>query len=279
VSDNDQFFKEAQLQLDMIFIHLFDRFKKTNKFEFFKKFAYIFDENFINIAIAYNTKQIDKIPNEILHPAIRNSPYSEILYLKRLVQMILRKSGSSLNIAHPLVEELFMQVIGKNCLENLVRIMIRPNFLYYMIALLINSEKTNKEFNSIQVEINKLETTSDSLSASLYDEETTNMSYSMSSSLIDGDSPEKKVQDFYLATKIDLLSNEAEEEGAGDQFIQPINIPSLNQLDSLNIEIYNLVINRTETNYEPRTSNKYTSYIIQVNLKTFVFIYLQIKNV
>lgn len=268
VSANDQFFKEAQEQLEIIFIHLFDRFKKTNKFEFFKKFAYIFDNNFLNIAIAYNSKQISQIPNEILHPAVRNSPHSETIYLKRFVQIILRKSGSNLNLTHPLVEELFLQVIGKNCLENLVRVMIRPNFLYYIAALLINNEKTNKEFYSIQVEINKIEKTTDSLSTSFYDEDPNNFSSSMTSSLIDGELLEKKMNDLDTPPK----TIEADSEQTADQIIQPANMLLIDQFDNLNIQILNLVINRTETNYEPKTSNKYTSYILQVFIN-FLIIY------
>ena len=180
----------------------------------------------------------------------------------------MRKSGSNLNLTHPLVEELFLQVIGKNCLENLVRVMIRPNFLYYIAALLINNEKTNKEFYSIQVEINKIEKTTDSLSTSFYDEDPNNFSSSMTSSLIDGELLEKKMNDLDTPPK----TIEADSEQTADQIIQPANMLLIDQFDNLNIQILNLVINRTETNYEPKTSNKYTSYILQVFIN-FLIIY------
>ena len=88
VSDNPQFLNEAQLQLEMIFLDLFKRLKQIDKLFFFSNFIFLFNKNYLNIAIAHNSKRLHQIPLESLHMAVRNMPSSDTAYLKRVVQLI-----------------------------------------------------------------------------------------------------------------------------------------------------------------------------------------------
>ena len=82
-----------------------------------------------------------QIPLEILHPAVRNSPASEMAYLKRVVLLGFRKSLPHISINEPVLEELFCQIFGKNVLQLVVDILSKPNFLWWCIGAICDRDK------------------------------------------------------------------------------------------------------------------------------------------
>ena len=269
VSNNDQFLNEAQIQLEFIFLDIFKRVKNMDKLNFFANLTVLFNKNFLNVGIGLSLEQITQIPAENLHTAAQNLPASEILYFKRIIQIILRKSSPNLKLNNPLIEELFLQMIGKNCLENLVEILIRPKFIYFSIALLAAKKKTYEKFYAIQNEQTNIahrsefevkeETISDLNSS--YDVENVNQF-------------EINDENFQIINEDnkDSLSNEDNQSAISDTIS---NIKSKDSKD-MNFEIIDLNINKTETTSDSKT--KFTLYNIEVYLLlialNFLFLWL-----
>jgi hypothetical protein len=249
VSNDSDFLKDAQMQLHCLFNDFFMRLNNTHKLTLFSNFIYLFNENFINMAINFKINN-EKLPLDQLHPALRNSPTSEIIYNKKIVQIILRKSAPNFNINHPLIEELFMQIIGKNCIETLINLMTKPNFLYYAISLMISKRKTNEAFN------NQIEKHSQSEKTIEEQQNDSLMNDSMTNS----------------ATHIDLAENENSEQNkiGSDRIIT--SSPALsdhlttvsNNQHQTYLQIYNLIIPYTETGHEVGSGKEYTIYNIEV---------------
>lgn len=147
VGDNDQFLKESKAQLNLLFNDVFSRVVKVDKMRLFACGMFIINKNFANLAMTHrlNNNNWD-IPFEQLHPALRNSPTSEQVYIKRFLQLVLRKSAPNLHINQPFIEELFVQMIGKNCIQFIINQLAKPNYIFFLIAMLIDKEKTTELF-------------------------------------------------------------------------------------------------------------------------------------
>lgn len=236
ISTNDQFLTETNAQLKLIFNDLINRFLKINKLNFFSSFVLIFNKNFFNIAVNHNLYK-KEIQIENLHPAVRNGPSSEMAYIKKFVQIILRKSANNLHINQVFVEEFFVQIIGKNCVESLVNLLTKPNFLYFAICLLLSKTKTREEFGETKNEQN----TDLSLLESIDEDELT-------------------IDDSMTSSQIDLIAlNEKESISMKN----PLYEESYGQKN--NVEIINIEIVNTEINYEPKSTKEFTIYKIQVS--------------
>ena len=108
ISKNERFPREAQLQLEFLFTDLFYSFSKVDKLDFFTQIIQLYNKNFLNIAIDY--KQSNELPTDHLHPAIRNGQTSEIAYMRRFVQIVLRKSAYNLNVENQFVEDFIAEL-------------------------------------------------------------------------------------------------------------------------------------------------------------------------
>jgi len=151
ISKNDRFPKEAQSQLELVFTDIFYSFSQIDKLEFFAQIILLFNKNFYNIAIDYNYSQTMPINYEDLHPAVRHGVQSEIVYMRRFVQIILRKRSSNLNIDYQLVDDFVAELVGKNCVEKLVNLLSNPKFIFYSISLLIDENATKLEFKKKEI--------------------------------------------------------------------------------------------------------------------------------
>ena len=256
VSDNDQFLSEAQIQLEIIFLDIFSRVKHVDRLKLFAKVTHLFSKNFLNIALALKSGQIKQIPLENLHPAARNAASSEITYYKRIIQIILRKSSPNLNLNNPLIEELFLQIIGRNCLENLVAILIRPKFIYFSMALIVDTPRAYEKFYPIEKNISITESL-------LIEENITDGDYISITSSIEllNDLNDEHGDDEHgesLQTDVDF-SNQV--ENAMPRTSSNISNKNLNGSD---FEIFNLRIDKTEITMGNSGKTKYTLYNIEV---------------
>ncbi|CAF1003597.1 unnamed protein product [Brachionus calyciflorus] len=260
ISTNDNFKNEAKLHLESILKDLFNRLNQMNKMNVFSKIIFILNENFLNHALNYNLKN-QKIIKKLLHPAVRNLPESEINYIKKIVQIIIRKSSQNLEIKNEFFEEFFMQIIGKNCLENLVNHLVKPQFLYYALCLLLDKEKTQqfiKEYKNFSEK--------DSTKPEKEVESNTNVSC-MNRLLFCNvfiDSEDIQIDRLKKSTSQKSLSIKE----------SPINNP-VNILTSRYLEIVNIEVIGSDTSKEPKTGKEFTLYIIQViffNLSHVLFI-------
>ena len=262
ISANEQFPREAQLEMECLFNDLFYLIAGIDRLNLFAQMLNLVNKNFLNFAIDFSLNKslsIDKFNVDQLHPALRNMPLSEQAYLKRCVQLILRKSmASNSNLSHPLIEEMFMQLIGKNCLEKVTSLFEEPKFLYYIICLMLNSELTKKELSKEKPD------------ASQTDQHAENSA----KNLIHID---PLIQSIESNTPIE--QNNSNKSGA-DKFdhnlYQEFNEKNLNSFKSftystssytnttLDTHIFKLEIINTKTNYELKTGKKFTSYNIQV---------------
>ena len=242
VSNDTEFLKDAQIQLNYLFNDIFMRLNNTNKLTLFSNFIYLFNENFINMAINHKINN-EKLHLDQLHPALRNSPTSEIIYNKKIVQIILRKSAPNLHINHPLIEELFMQIIGKNCIELLINLMTKPNFLYYAISLMISKKKTHEAFN-----------TSDTTEREVEEPKNDSKNDLMTSSNTLTESNENNEHDKIGSDRV-ITSSPA----LSDHITA-----ASNNYQNTCIQIYNLRIPFTETGHEVGSGKEYTIYNIEV---------------
>jgi len=262
VSDNDQFLNEAQIQLEIIFLDIFRRVKNVDKLSFFANITNLFNNNFLNVGLALSSGQIKQIPLENLHPAALNLS-SEVAYYKSVIQIILKKSSPNLKLNNFLIEELFYQIIGKNCLENMVKIVIRPKFIYFSMALLVDKQKTYEKFYSLQTNTNKTEPL---MLEEINDEkDTSNM---LCSYVITDDINQKRFdekRDYTIQTDKDFSSI----DNFQMENVMPRTFSNIsNKISSDNdYEIFNLRIDKTETNNDGKT--KYTLYNIEV-LQKFI---------
>ena len=273
ISDNEEFIIESQNQLEIILFDLFKRFSRVNKLSFFRYFACIFDESFINFTECNLTSA--NIDVNMLHPALHSLPKSEIDHIKYYVQMVLGKSApQSLHINEFFIEEIFVQIIGKNCFQRLIDIISQPNFLYYSIVLLCNKKF---EFNDETSENEDLATQNHSrynseTDADVKQNERENHKRHISESSMDKISVNSST--FINNENDDNLSivhscSESENERSFSSQIdlsvdtaKKINEPNID-LRSL-IELIDIKIIETNTDFETKTGDQFTVYVIQV---------------
>ena len=261
ISGNEQFPREAQLEMECLFNDLFYLIASIDPLNLFAQTLNLVNKNFLNFAIDFSLNKslnIDNFNVDQLHPAFRNVPFSEQAYLKRCVQLILRKStASNSNLSHPLIEEIFMQLIGKNCLEKMTSLLEEPKFVYYIICLLLNSELAKKELSKEKP---------DAPHTAQHDENSVKHLIHIDPQLIE--------------SKTAIEQNNSNKSGGTDKFdhnlYQEFNEKNLNSFKSftystssytnatLDTHIFKLEIINTKTNYELKTGKKFTSYNIQV---------------
>ena len=115
-----------------------------NKLEFFAQIISLFNKSFLNLAILNKTNP-KSMPMENIHPAIRNT-HAEQSYIKRVIQLILRKStASNFNLNNVIIEEFFKQLLGKNMIEKIIDLLTKPKFLFYAIYLLLDKSRKKKD--------------------------------------------------------------------------------------------------------------------------------------
>ena len=276
ISENGQFLVEVNSQLVLILRDLIARFDRVNKLQFLSDIAFIFNKSFLSVFI--EAKGEAAIDLNLLHPAMRNGPASEIVYLKRFVQIVLRKS------AHPklhlknnaFLDEFFMQIIGRNVLETSVDLLARPNFLFYALAYSVNKRKTNEKFAA------KLQDETDSTASakfSLNDEFSDSnelLDMSRSSDVILNNAQEtldERGLKFESEEKLKILSTELknlDEEMAQEDSKLHNEFETNNRNRSSNLlsfQVVNVFICKTETNIEKSSGKEFTSYHIHVKYK------------
>ena len=269
ISDNQEFIIESEKQLEIISFDLFKRVSNINKLTLFKYFAYIFDKNFINFTERNLTSNSD-IDLTILHPALQSLPKSEIEHLKNYVELILSKSApDTLYINDFFIQELFMQIIGKNCFQKLIDLVSQPNFLCYAIILLCDEKF---EFDNENENIMKLDGENDDNNKKDMKKEDENSTYinnlddkiSINSSVFSDDNlsvmqayPESDSERSYsITSQIEVDVIKISETTATKSII---NVDVTHSIDIIDIKII-----ETETDYEGNTGAQFTVYIIQV---------------
>ncbi len=267
ISRDEQFLNEVRFQLVLIINNILStRFMKLRRIDFLSNFSHFLNRKFFNLYLNYVIKnqksKSDLLDLNLLHPAVRNCPQSEIAYQKRFVQIMLRKSGANLNINSLFVEEFFMQIIGKNCAETIINLLSKPNFLYFTLAYLINKEKTLAAFAHTKKAPPDFEEEKFSL-----DED-----YSNQNSFIfetDDTLPDLEENDN------DNVSNELNRK-MDDVFFEVLdqksnanNNTNVNQLESFHhrFKITHIQIESTETCVETNSGKEYTNYSIILNYK------------
>jgi hypothetical protein len=246
VSRNDQFLVDVHQQLEVLFNDVFKRFIRVNKLNLLASGVFIMNKNFANMAMGKG-EGISLM--EQLHPAVRNTPSSEIAYIKRFVQIVLRKSAPNLNINQAFVEELFGQVIGKNCLEYLVNLLAKPNFIYFIIACLIDKDRTLGVFTPF-----------DEISSEKTPAVPTNTNDTASSSAKPNTHPRKPTITMRKQSsplELDLSRN-------AYSMRNPVYEGS-QKTETLYFQIISLHINDTEISVELRTGKEFTLYNIKVS--------------
>ena len=271
ISDDEQFINEAQLQLELIGFDLFKRVSCLNKLNFFRYFAHVFNNYFINFTERnLSTANIDI---NLLHEALHNLPKSEIEHIKNYVKIILNKSAPpELYINDAFIEEIFMQIIGKNCFEKLINLISQPSFLYYSIVLLCNKkfefEKENETVvdtdvkNINETSFNLNDATNESIDGKSIDSLSLILDVDDNSSLLQRKSESESEYSFNLNSQLD-----------NSEKLTQSDIQNLNQKQDLRnlIEIIEIKVIDTETDYEPKSGDPFTVYIIQVYLLFFDF--------
>lgn len=231
---------------------------QTDKLKFFGELITIFNKSHLNIAIeAALTKQ--PLVLDTMHPAVRAMPLTEKAYNRRFVQLVMRKSTSNVYLSHALIEEFFVSIIGKNCLDKIIQMVKQPKFLYYMICLLCDKKRTRSELS-----------TKNGDQAQEDDEQT------------DLDPTDKPVDTISETEPSDafeepVTSSNNMDEQTGDKsdhnLYQEFNDRNLNSFKSftyssssslMNGQIVSLEVASAETNYELKTGKQYTSYIIKI---------------
>jgi hypothetical protein len=200
----------------------------------------------------------DKIKPDMLHPALRNSPNSEIQFLRKFVQLVLSKSSkANFYLSDSFIQEVFMQIISKTCLIPIVDLFSNPNFLYYSVALLCNKK--------YEIEIDKVDKTEEiekqNETSEFFDvlENTDQNSGILSSPESDHSSRIKSVSSYDLQSITDTKSAFSLDSSASKKSDQ--------SSSKGNFKIHSIKISSTETNYEPNTGNPYTLYMIKVCFK------------
>jgi hypothetical protein len=258
ISNNEQFLNEANSQLVLILNNLISRLVALDKLSFFSTSVSLFNKNFLEVYMSSVNKPIDF---NLLHPAVRSVPNSEVAYLKRVVQIILRKSAANLNLDSNLfVDEFFMQIIGKNVVENIVNLLARPNFIYFVLAFIVNKKKTREEFNYDPANEN-MDDSIVSLEGS--DADQMDVSHMNSSEILESDltfdsedklkfltAELKKIDEEFMMNQTNLRNQEVMEP--------------FKAYNKLNLEILNIFINKTETAVEKSSGKEYTNYFVEV---------------
>ena len=237
VSNHPEFPTEVQRQVKPLLIDILKRFNQMNKLNFFARFFYIINKNFINLTFT-NTIEI---PLEILHPALQNPPISEISYLKRFVKVVLKNSSTDASLSEPFIQEMLTQLIGKNLFEKLVDLLSQPAFIYYAIALVLNKEKTKKKFGKENENTKKNEK----------DNENMTKTELFASQLSEEEFVERNVVFREKTTEKETKSRST----FFDYEYSP----------EITITIISLEITDTETVYELKSGRPYTLYNIRVN--------------
>jgi hypothetical protein len=220
----------------------------------FSHFAHLFNENFIDIAFKHHLSPGD-LPLDQLHPAIRSLPHSEVTYIKKIVQTILQKSAKTLSLNHALIEETFMQIIGKNCLKKLVDLLVKPNLLYYVICMLIDKQKTRQTFETTDQEPDM------NCSESVTNESANQiMSSSLTTSLDANDDEDLlKYENLIVETANRKEARLNHSSSSPDLFVQHNHNISF-QINCLNIP-------NTDKSHEDRTGKEFTLYNIEFEFR------------
>ena len=265
ISDNQEFISESEKQLEVICYDLFKRVSQINKLTFFKYFAHIADKNFINFTERnLSSAEIDVT---MLHSALQNLPKSEIDHIKRYVELVLSKSApASLHINELFIQEFFMQIIGKNCFKKLIDLISQPNFIYYAIILLCDQkfEFDIDNDNIVKNENEKDESNMECDPTNLDDKLSINSSVSMfsddASSILQTYPDSDSERSYSITSQVDVDVKQSETKS--------ISIDSTSLIDIIDIKII-----ETETDYEVKSGDQFTVYIVQVCiLKILCFI-------
>lgn len=245
ISTDSQFVTESKIQLEHILKDLIDRFVKTNKIDLFSKLMLILNKNFINFPINCKLSMTD-VPFQMLHPAVRNSTESEKIFIKKLVLIVLRKSGNILDKNNQFLEELFMQLIGKNCIQNIVNLVAQPNFVLFALCCALNKEKTFAAREKIKDE-------SQEIFYSGSDDDFEPIDQSETAGVKNEPwSQQRNALKSELAMKNPLYEND-------------------DTSSNLFLEIFNIGIIGSETSKESKTGKEFTNYLIRVSFLIFYF--------
>lgn len=272
ISKNDRFPKEAQSQLEMLFTDLFYSFNKIDKLEFSAQIILLFNKNFYNIAIDYF--QTNKISIEDLHPAVRNGVQSEINYMRRFVQIILRKTTSNLNIDYQLVEDFIVELVGKNCVEKLVHLLANPKFIFYAISLLCNENETRSEFKKRKEKVKKSQLNEIEKEPNQFVETlNTNKSEINENFKSKNETMNRSNLNLEILNQRKLFDYESNlYEEFNEKNLLSYKASTSSEYDSdIDIIIVSLDISSTETNFEVKTSKQYTSYNVKIEYKQKLF--------
>lgn len=229
--------------------------------KFFGELITIFNKSHLNMAIeAALTKE--PLVLDTMHPAVRTMPLTEIAYNRRLVQLVMRKSTSNFYLSHALIEEFFVSLVGKNCLDKIIQMVKQPKFLYYMICLLCDKKRTRSELSTKkrgeQAQEDDEQTDSD-----LTDKPVDTISETEPSDAFEGTG----------VTSSDMDKETGTEDKCDHNLYQEFNDRNLNSFKSftyssssslMNGQIVSLEVASAETNYELKTGKQYTSYIIKI---------------
>ena len=271
VSKNERFPIEAQSQLELLFTDLFYLFARIDKLEFCSQIAYLFNKKFYNIAIEYIKSGY--LSTENLHPAVRNGTISEIAYMRRFVTIVLRKSATNLNLDNLFVEDFLADLIGKNCIEKLINLISKPNFIYYSICLLCDkvetqanfrqeSKKNKSESKQTELEVNrsKIEIPTDEINFLAFEAKISKIDNSVSPK-----SDFKDTRTFSSSTQRSFVDENNLYQEFNEKNLLAFKLSTSSSEFNSDVEIIRLEIDSTETSYELHNSKQYTSYNIKVS--------------
>lgn len=235
---------------------------QTDKLKLFGELITIFNKSHLNIAIeAALTKQ--PLVLDTMHPAVRAMPLTEIAYNRRFVQLIMRKSTSNFYLSHALIEEFFVSILGKNCLDKIIQMVKQPKFLYYMICLMCDKKRTrselstkksraqedHKQLNDLTVKQNDI--TSEIQPSDALDESSSNIDEAISE---ENSAIDKSDHNLYQEFNDRNLNSFKSFTYSSSSYSN----------SSMNSQIVSLEVASAETNYELKTGKQYTSYIIKI---------------